>query len=66
MGLLIHYFDIQPFIATLAMMVIVRGATLAYTDTRPVVSLDDRFLMLSGGRPVFFAFVKNTDFPVDG
>jgi ribose transport system permease protein len=48
---------INPFIATLAMMVIVRGATLAYTDTRPVVSLDDSFLMLSSGRPIPMPFI---------
>jgi ribose transport system permease protein len=60
-GLQVTRLHINPFIATLAMMVIVRGATLAYTDTRPVVSLDDNFLMLSGGRPVplpFFVLVS--------
>ena len=57
-GLQVTRLRINPFIATLAMMVIVRGATLAYTDTRPVVSLDDNFLMLSsGGRPVPFPFL---------
>jgi ribose transport system permease protein len=56
-GLQVTSLRINPFIATLAMMVIVRGATLAYTDTRPVVSLDDSFLMLSGGRPVPFPFL---------
>ena len=56
-GLQVTRLGINPFIATLAMMVIVRGATLAYTDTRPVVSLDDNFLMLSSGRPVPFPFL---------
>jgi ribose transport system permease protein len=56
-GLQVTRLHINPFIATLAMMVIVRGATLAYTDTRPVVSLDDTFLMLSGGRPVPLPFL---------
>jgi ribose/xylose/arabinose/galactoside ABC-type transport system permease subunit len=56
-GLQVTRLHINPFIATLAMMVIVRGATLAYTDTRPVVSLDDTFLMLSGGRPVPIPFL---------
>jgi ribose transport system permease protein len=56
-GLQVTRLHINPFIATLAMMVIVRGATLAYTDTRPVVSLDDTFLMLSSGRPVPIPFL---------
>lgn len=56
-GLQVTLLRINPFIATLSMMVIVRGATLAYTDTRPVVSLDESFLMLSGGRPVPFPFL---------
>jgi ribose transport system permease protein len=56
-GLQVTWLRINPFIATLSMMVIVRGATLAYTDTRPVVSLDDGFLMLSSGRPVPLPFL---------
>lgn len=56
-GALVTRLRINPFIATLAVMVMVRGATLAYTDTRPVVSLDDNFLALGGGRPVPFAFM---------
>ncbi|MCB1495619.1 MAG: ABC transporter permease [Bauldia sp.] len=56
-GLLVTRLRINPFIATLAMMVMVRGAVLAYTDTRPVVSLDDTFLALGGGYPVPYAFM---------
>ena len=56
-GALVTRLRINPFIATLAVMVMVRGGTLAYTDTRPVVSLDDTFLALGGGRPVPYAFV---------
>lgn len=56
-GLLVTRLRINPFIATLAVMVMVRGATLAYTDTRPVVGLDDAFLALGGGRPVPYAFM---------
>ncbi len=56
-GALVTRLRINPFIATLAVMVMVRGATLAYTDTRPVVSLDDTFLALGGGRPVPYAFI---------
>jgi ribose transport system permease protein len=56
-GTLVTRLLINPFIATLAVMVIVRGATLAYTDTRPVVSLDDTFLAFGGGRPLPYAFL---------
>ena len=56
-GLQVTWLRINPFIATLSMMVIVRGATLAYTDTRPVVSLDENFLLLNGGRPVPLPFL---------
>jgi ribose/xylose/arabinose/galactoside ABC-type transport system permease subunit len=55
-GVLVTRLAINPFIATLGMMVMVRGATLAYTDTRPVVSLEDDFLRLGGGRPLPVAF----------
>jgi ribose transport system permease protein len=56
-GALVTRLLINPFIATLAVMVIVRGVTLAYTDTRPVVSLDDTFLAFGGGRPLPYAFL---------
>jgi ribose transport system permease protein len=56
-GLQVTWLRINPFIATLSMMVIVRGATLAYTDTRPVVSLDENFLLLNSGRPVPLPFL---------
>ncbi len=56
-GALVTRLNINPFIATLAMMVMVRGATLAYTDTRPVVSLEESFLALAGGNPVPYAFI---------
>ena len=56
-GQLVTRLRINPFIATLAVMVMVRGATLAYTETRPVVGLDDAFLALGGGRPVPYAFM---------
>lgn len=55
-GALVTRLRINPFIATLAMMVMVRGATLAFTDTRPVVSLDDTFLALGQGNPFPHAF----------
>jgi ribose transport system permease protein len=55
-GALVTFLRLNPFIATLAMMVMVRGAILAYTDTRPVSNFDDPFLALSGGTPVPYAF----------
>lgn len=56
-GTLVTRLRINPFIATLAVMVMVRGATLAFTDTRPVVGLDDTFLALGGGDPFPLAFL---------
>lgn len=56
-GLLVTRARINPFIATLAVMVIVRGATLAYTGTRPVVGLDEHFLALGAGEPIPMAFL---------
>lgn len=56
-GTLVTRLRINPFIATLAVMVMVRGGILAYTDTRPVVGLEDAFLALGGGRPVPYAFL---------
>ena len=56
-GFLVTRLRINPFIATLAVMVMVRGGTLAYTDTRPVVGLEDAFLALGGGRPIPYAFI---------
>jgi ribose transport system permease protein len=38
-------------------MVMVRGAILAFTDTRPVSNFDDPFLALAGGAPIPYAFV---------
>ena len=56
-GTLVTRLRINPFIATLAVMVVVRGAILAYTGTRPVVGLEDHFLALGGGRPVPYSFM---------
>ncbi|MFN0193392.1 MAG: ABC transporter permease [Aestuariivirga sp.] len=55
-GSLITFLRLNPFIATLAMMVMVRGAVLAFTDTRPVSNFDDPFLALAGGHPIPYAF----------
>jgi ribose transport system permease protein len=56
-GALITYLRLNPFIATLAMMVMVRGGILAFTDTRPVSNFDDPFLNLAGGTPIPYAFL---------
>lgn len=56
-GALVTFLRLNPFIATLAMMVMVRGAILAFTDTRPVSNFDDPFLALAGGFPVPYAFM---------
>ena len=56
-GALVTGLRINPFIATLAVMVVVRGAILAYTGTRPLVGLEDHFLALGEGHPVPYAFL---------
>lgn len=56
-GSLITFLRLNPFIATLAMMVMVRGAILAFTDTRPVSNFDNSFLALAGGFPIPYAFM---------
>lgn len=49
-GTLVTRLRINPFIATLAVMMIVRGAVLGYSDARPVVGFEDAFLALGDGR----------------
>lgn len=51
-GTLVTRLRINPFIATLAVMMIVRGAVLGLTDTRPLVSVDDGFLRLGAAQPM--------------
>ncbi len=48
-GLVIAKGKVQPFIATLAMLTIARGATLVYTDGRPITGLPDGFVWLGAG-----------------
>ncbi len=48
-GVIITKGKVQPFIATLAMLTIARGATLVYTDGRPVTGLPDAFVWLGAG-----------------
>lgn len=51
-GLVITKFGVTPFIATLAMMVIVRGLSLAYTDGHDVIVNDSTLKYLAAGRPL--------------
>lgn len=48
-GLLVTYGNIPPFIATLGMMSIARGAGLWYTDGRPISGFGDGFRFLAHG-----------------
>ena len=48
-GMAIAYGRVAPFIATLAMLTIARGATLVYTDGRPISDLGAAFDWLGGG-----------------
>ena len=48
-GLLISYGRLPPFIATLGMMSVARGAALFYTDGRPVSGFSPEFRSLAAG-----------------
>ncbi len=52
-GLLITIGRLPPFIATLGMMSIVRGAALVYTEGRPVSGFEPAFRALATSRPLF-------------
>jgi len=56
-GLFVTRVRIPPFVATLAMMLVARGATLKYTDARTIAvppAMSDAFSQLSNGvTPVF-------------
>jgi ribose transport system permease protein len=49
-GLFITKFKITPFIVTLALMTIWRGAAFVYTEGRPIWELPEEFSFLGGGR----------------
>ncbi len=49
-GIFITRFNITPFIVTLAMMTVCRGASFMYTDGRPIWGLPDAFAILGSGR----------------
>ena len=48
-GLLISYGNLPPFIATLGMMSVARGAALLYTDGKPISGFSDSFRAVSTG-----------------
>jgi ribose transport system permease protein len=48
-GLLISYGNLPPFIATLGMMSVARGAALLYTDGKPISGFSDSFRSVSTG-----------------
>ena len=49
-GVFVTKFKITPFIVTLALMTIWRGAAFVYTEGRPIWELPDAFSFLGGGR----------------
>ena len=49
-GAVITRFNITPFIVTLAIMTILRGAAFIYTQGRPIWELPDEFKVLGTGR----------------
>lgn len=49
-GVCVTRYAITPFIATLALMTIFRGAAYIYTDGRPIWELPPQFGLLAGGR----------------
>src|SRR5699024_3716674 len=53
-GLIITRGKVAPFIATLATMTIFRGATLVFTDGKPVTGLSDRVAFQMMGKGYFF------------
>ena len=48
-GALIAYTGIPPFISTLGMMIVARGAALLYSDGRPVSSLNESYQWIGQG-----------------
>jgi ribose transport system permease protein len=48
-GIFITKGKVPPFIATLAMMTIVRGLTLVFTNGQPITGLGDAFYYIGGG-----------------
>lgn len=49
-GIVLSFTGIPPFIATLGMMTIARGAALLYTNGRPISNIDESLLVLGTGK----------------
>ncbi|HLX11303.1 MAG TPA: ribose ABC transporter permease [Bacteroidota bacterium] len=52
-GTFVTRFNITPFIVTLALMTVLRGAAYMFTDGRPIWGLPDAFSFLGSGRLLF-------------
>lgn len=66
-GLLITIFDLPPFIATLGMMSIVRGAAYTITGGQPIYTFPDGFLAITGryfGVPIITILIMVVVFAV--
>lgn len=66
-GLLITGFDLPPFIATLGMMSIARGAAYSVTEGQPIYTFPSGFLAITGrygGVPVFTILIMLVTFIV--
>jgi ribose/xylose/arabinose/galactoside ABC-type transport system permease subunit len=55
-GILIAKKRLAPFIVTLGMMTIARGAALVYTNGRPVINLSDAYNEIGGGKIAHLPF----------
>ncbi|WP_373893819.1 ABC transporter permease [Virgibacillus sp. CBA3643] len=49
-GFVIAKWKVAPFIATLGMMAIARGATYIYSDGQPISNLSSSYLLIGGGK----------------
>jgi len=56
-GLFVSFFDLPPFIVTLATMAIARGVTLVYTSGYPISTLPETFNYLGMGKIAGFPFI---------
>lgn len=66
-GLLITGFDLPPFIATLGMMSIARGAAYTITQGQPIYTFPEGFLAITGrygGIPVFTILIMAVMFAI--
>lgn len=66
-GLLITGFDLPPFIATLGMMSIARGAAYTITEGQPIYTFPEGFLAITGrygGIPIFTILIMAVMFVI--